>query len=49
MTAMFSYDPSDRLSIPDILAHPWMENGQVITAEEVSQEMQTRSQRRYAR
>ena len=46
MTAMFSYNPADRLSIPDILAHPWFENGPVASAAEVHQEMQVRHQRR---
>ena len=45
MTAMFSYNPVDRLSIPDILAHPWFQNGQVASAEEVKQEMEARMQR----
>jgi len=38
VTAMLSFHPHQRLSIPDIVAHPWIQQGEYATPEEVRAE-----------
>jgi len=42
ITAMLNFHPHQRLSIPDIVAHPWLQRGDFATAEQVRQEFTTR-------
>ena len=42
VTAMLSFHPHQRLSIPDIVAHPWIQQGEYATADEVREEFQRR-------
>ena len=42
ITAMLNFHPHQRLSIPDIVAHPWLQRGEFASAEEVRQEFVTR-------
>jgi len=44
ITAMLSFHPHSRLSIPDIVAHPWLQQGDFATAEQVRAEFATREQ-----
>ncbi len=39
---MLNFHPHQRLSIPDIVAHPWLQQGEFATAEEVRAEFVTR-------
>ena len=39
---MLNFHPHQRLSIPDIVAHPWLQQGEFATAEEVRAEFITR-------
>lgn len=41
---MLSFHPHSRLSIPDIVAHPWLQQGDFATAEQVRTEFATREQ-----
>jgi len=44
ITAMLQFDPSHRLSLAEIKAHPWY-NGPVATLEEIQQEFALRKAR----
>ena len=39
MTLMFSYHPSNRPTIADIIAHPWLRRGPIATNEEVREQL----------
>jgi len=39
---MLNFHPHQRLSIPDIVAHPWLQRDEYASAEEVRQEFGTR-------
>jgi len=42
VTAMLSFHPHQRLSIPDIVAHPWIQQGDYASADEVHEEFARR-------
>ena len=44
ITAMLQFDPSHRLSMADVKAHPWYNNGEIATIEEIHKEF---AQRKY--
>lgn len=48
ITAMLNFHPHQRLSIPDIVAHPWLQRGEFANAEEVRQEFVTRHEQNKA-
>lgn len=44
ITHMLQYDPSNRLSIADLAAHPWVQNGAVATKQELTADFVKRRQ-----
>lgn len=42
MTNMLAYDPGSRLSMAEIIGHPWMVNGKTATEQEVFADFQQR-------
>ena len=41
---MLNFHPHQRLSIPDIVAHPWLQQGEFATEQEVRQEFLARDE-----